>query len=186
MARLAKELGVPSPIIGPMVATPPTQIVWLDSRDLGSMGVKISGSIREQATDTNGQPDIERQAMSTTLATLAPPAKPSMNRPSWNEFIDKAIALSAEQNQGTANLVRSCKAETKECFMAVSYLLKDGRQGFATALQDQNGDIKRREVCGSNGANDARDCFDWDTGAKYRDFRTADGHWVQGVSNLQP
>jgi hypothetical protein len=109
MARLAKELGVPSPIIGPMVATPPTQIVWLDSCDLGSMGVKRSGSIREQATDTNGQPDIERQAMSTTLATLAPPAKPSMNRPSWNQFIDKAIALSAEQNQGTANLVRSCK-----------------------------------------------------------------------------
>jgi hypothetical protein len=40
MARFARELGVPSPIIGQMASTPPSQIVWLDARDLRSMGVK--------------------------------------------------------------------------------------------------------------------------------------------------
>jgi hypothetical protein len=109
------------------------------------------------------------------------PTKQATNRPSWNEFIDKVIALSAEQNQGNPLLKRSCKPESKECMMAVGYLLADGRQGLATAVQDEKGNVTRREVCESNASNNARDCVDWDTGSKYRDVKNSNGDWLQST-----
>jgi hypothetical protein len=111
------------------------------------------------------------------LATLTP--QPKASRPSWTEFIDKTIALSAEQNKGSAVLSRLCKPELKMCVLAVAYSLKDGRQGLATVFQGVDGSITRREVCESNVSNDARDCIDWDTGAKYRDLKNTKGDWVQ-------
>jgi hypothetical protein len=65
--------------------------------------------------------------------------------------------------------------------MQVAYLLKDGRKALATVVQDGNGNITRREVCESNVSEDARDCTDWDTGAKYRDMKNTKGDWVQAV-----
>ena len=43
MARAAKELGVPPAVLGKMVTTPPSQIVWLSPEDLCSMGAKYTG-----------------------------------------------------------------------------------------------------------------------------------------------
>ncbi|MGH6713666.1 MAG: ATP-dependent Clp protease proteolytic subunit [Bradyrhizobium sp.] len=43
MARVAKELGVPASIIRRMVITPPSDVVWLSSADLQSMGTNIGG-----------------------------------------------------------------------------------------------------------------------------------------------
>jgi hypothetical protein len=103
------------------------------------------------------------------------------SRQAWNEFIEKTIALSAEQNQGHAALSRVCKSDSKECIMQVAYLLKDGRKALATVVQDGNGNTTRREVCESNVSEDARDCTDWDTGAKYRDMKNTKGDWVQTV-----
>jgi hypothetical protein len=42
MARVAKELGVPSSIIRRMVITPPSEVVWLNLVDLQSMGTNVS------------------------------------------------------------------------------------------------------------------------------------------------
>jgi len=111
----------------------------------------------------------------------APTPQPSASRPSWNEFIDQTIALSAEQNQGSAVMSRLCKPELKTCVLAVAYLLKDGRQALATVFQAEDGSITRREVCESNVSNDIRDCMDWDTGAKYRDMKNTKGDWVQTI-----
>jgi hypothetical protein len=185
MARLLKDLGVPSSIIVRMVATPPTQIAWLEPRDFHSMGVKTVGDIAQAAPIAIGP---ERMATTQEPVAAAPPASASpsaeqaTNRPSWNAFIEKAIALSAEQNHGSAMLRRSCTTDSKECIMAVAYLLTDGRQGLATAIQDANGNITRREVCESNASNDVRECVDWDTGAKYRDFKNTKGEWVESVT----
>lgn len=46
MARVAKELGVPSSIIGRMVVTPPSDMVWLSPQDLQSMGTTMVGQPR--------------------------------------------------------------------------------------------------------------------------------------------
>ena len=43
MARAAAELGVPTTVIGKMVATPPARIEWLTHEDLRSMGVLVYG-----------------------------------------------------------------------------------------------------------------------------------------------
>jgi hypothetical protein len=43
MAKIAKELGVPSAIIGRMVVTSPQDMVWLSPQELQSMGVTMMG-----------------------------------------------------------------------------------------------------------------------------------------------
>lgn len=43
MARIAKELGVPPAIIGRMVVTSPSDMVWLSPADLQSMGTSMVG-----------------------------------------------------------------------------------------------------------------------------------------------
>jgi hypothetical protein len=43
VARVVKELGVPEKIIGKMVITPPSDVVWLGPDDLRSMGATMTG-----------------------------------------------------------------------------------------------------------------------------------------------
>jgi hypothetical protein len=56
MAGFARELGIPSRIISLMVKTPPTEIAWLEPRDLHSMAVKTTGSFA-RATRSGIRPD---------------------------------------------------------------------------------------------------------------------------------
>jgi hypothetical protein len=176
MASFAKEFGVPSGILARMVSTPATQIAWLTQQDLRSMGVKHAREpLGSAATSTESAPPVQ------TAVTLnsSKPLTPAQISSSWNEFIEQTIALSAEQNQGHAALLRSCKPDSKECVMQVAYVSKDGKNGFATIVQDGNGNVTRREVCESNSSEDVRECTNWDTGAKYRDMKNTKGDWVQ-------
>jgi hypothetical protein len=43
MARVLKELGAPPSIIGKMVVTPPSEMLWLKLEDMQSMGVNVTG-----------------------------------------------------------------------------------------------------------------------------------------------
>jgi hypothetical protein len=179
MARFAKELGVPSAILRRMVTTSPKQIAWLDSQDLRSMGVMMAGmppQTRQVATE-----QVPEELAS--LATLAPGARASTSSPSWNEFVDKVAKLSAEQNDGHPVLSRLCQPEFNNCVLGVAYALKDGRQGMAVVIQDEHGKSVRREVCEFNNANDARNCVDWDSGARHRDVKDKKGDWVNALAN---
>jgi hypothetical protein len=135
MADFAKGLGVPPGILARMVSTPATQIVWLTPQDLRSMGVTQAKQPLESTATGKETAALALESNSTT--SLMPKAPP--NRSSWNEFIEQTIALSADQNQGRAALSRFCQADSKECLMQVSYLLKDGRKGLATVAQDGKG-----------------------------------------------
>jgi hypothetical protein len=115
-------------------------------------------------------------------APMIVPAKQATDRPPWNEFIERTIALLAQQNEGKAVVRHACKTELKECTTAVAYRLPDGSQALAMTVEDESGKIFRREVCENNVSNDARDCVNWDTSAKYRDVKDATGAWVQAVS----
>jgi hypothetical protein len=180
MARFAKELGVPSAIIGRMVKTPSRQIVWLNSQDLQSMGVTVAGKplqTRQVATDGLS---LQLPGEFASLAAVTPQARAaSKNASSWNEFIDKVATLSANQNDGKAALSRLCQPELNNCVLGLSYLLMDRRQGLAVVIQDVNGKTMRREVWEFNNSNDVRNCVDWDSGAKHRDTKNAKGDWVQ-------
>jgi len=73
------------------------------------------------------------------------------------------------------------RLETSECTTSVAYRLPDGRQALAMTVEDESGKIFRREICESNVSNDARDCVNWDNGAKYRDVKDATGAWAQSA-----
>lgn len=97
MARVAKELGVPPAIIGRMVVTPPSEMVWLSPADLQSMGTSMVGKPSQvmqsahqptQQTEPGVPMEITPQAKATTAKTS----------PTWNEFVDAAVSLSAQQN----------------------------------------------------------------------------------------
>lgn len=53
MAKIAKELGVPDAIIGRMVVTPPSEMVWLTPSELQSMGTTMVGKPSQVAADTS-------------------------------------------------------------------------------------------------------------------------------------
>jgi hypothetical protein len=178
MAGFAKELGVPSGILARMVSTPAAQIGWLTAQDLRSMGVTQARQPLQAAAAAKENAPPEPVAL-VSNSSPSPMPKPSPGGSSWNELIEQAIALSAQQNQGRAALSRSCKTDSKECIMEVTYLLKDGRKGLATVVQDGTGNITRREVCETNATGDIRECTDWNTGAKYRDMKNTRGEWVQ-------
>jgi hypothetical protein len=54
MARVAKDLGVPPAIIGRMVVTPPSEMVWLSPTDLQSMGTTMVGKPTQLPTLQDG------------------------------------------------------------------------------------------------------------------------------------
>src|SRR6266446_2084663 len=177
MARFAEGLGVPSAITGRMVKTPPKQIVWLNSQDLHAMGVRMTGEpvqSRQVAADGSSVEQISGGELAS-LTAITPQARASTSAPSWNDFIDKAAKLSAEQNDGNAALSRLCQPELNNCILGLAYLLKDGRQGLAVVIQNAHGKTMRREVCEFNNSNDIRSCIDWDSGAKHRDLKTTKG-----------
>jgi len=98
MAKFANELGVPSSIIRQMVATPPTQVVWLDQRDLHSMGVRTLG-VNVQPAQIARETVIVVQKPTADATPMIVPAKQATDRQPWSEFIERTIALSAQQNE---------------------------------------------------------------------------------------
>jgi hypothetical protein len=153
---LAKEFDVPSQIIRRMFSTPPRQIVWLDTQDLQSMGAKTVRSLDQARYVAAEEAQAQQKPDASTTSSAAQPSTTTSPH-SWNAFIDQAIAISAERNQGSAAISRSCKLESRECIRTVAYLLAGGRQGIATIIQNAAGNITRREACESNVSNDARE-----------------------------
>lgn len=183
MARLAKEFGVPTSILNRMLTTPPAQVAWLDAQDFRAMGVKtLSANVQPSTIPHESVTVVERAGAGAPTVTNVKPAQ-KMDRPSWDEFMAKTIALSAEQNNGNAIIRRLCKPELKQCVAAVAFQLPDGRKALATSVEDDSGNITRREVCESNASDSARDCMNWDTGASYRDVKDAEGSWVENVAD---
>jgi hypothetical protein len=59
MAKIAKELGVPPAIIGRMVVTAPSDMVWLSPADLQSMGTSMVG--KPSQLQSGNQPPNKRR-----------------------------------------------------------------------------------------------------------------------------
>jgi hypothetical protein len=178
MARFAKDLGVPTAITARMVSTPATQIEWLSYQDLKSMRVAVGGKPLQRSqlvsvADSSG-PNGSGAAAESVSQHAAP-----RTTASWNEYIEKVMVVSANQNDGRAAVSRSCKSDSQECAVSIAFLLKDGRQAIATVTQDASGKTTKREVCENDPAHDLRDCMDWDSGTKYRISKNSRGEWSQ-------
>jgi hypothetical protein len=176
MARVAKELGVPAAIIGRMVVTPPSDMVWLSPSELQSMEVSLVGKPSQVA-----QPDQppSRQTEATEPVDITPKARAAAKPPTWNEFVEKAVALSAQQNNGTPRTMRSCQPELKLCWNVVTFTNKDGFDTGAKVVKDMNDKIVLKEVCTFNATKDIRRCFNWDTEVVHRDMQDSSSNWTK-------
>jgi hypothetical protein len=175
MAKIAKDLGVPPAIIGRMVVTSPSDMVWLSPADLQSMGTTMVGK-PSQISQSASQPT--QQTANVAPVDLTPQVKASKTKPpTWSEFVDSAIALSARQNGGTARYNRGCQPEYKLCFNVVSYIDNDGVETSAKVIKDMDDKIVAKEVCTFNSTKDIRRCFDWDTLKVHRDMQDTAGNW---------
>lgn len=172
MARVVKELGVPSSIVGKMVVTPPNQMVWLSIDDLRSMETKMFGKPMQTATELPGGSQLPKDIAPNTQAT-APTPQP----PTWAALIDRAVALSSSQNNGKPLIFRTCQPEFKTCLRAIYYKNKLGQDAFVKVTEDITGKIIAREVCSLNADNDIRECIVWDTGVIRHDMKNSKGEW---------
>lgn len=172
MARLVKELGVPSSIVGKMVVTPPEKMVWLTVDDLRSMETKMFGKPMQIATDMPGGSQLPKSITPGTQATA-----PTPQTPTWAALIDRVVAVSSSQNNGKPQILRSCQPEFKTCLRAVHYKNKLGRNAFVKVTEDISGKIIAREICSLNADNDIRECIVWDTGVIRHDMKDSKGEW---------
>ncbi|GLR91291.1 hypothetical protein GCM10007857_80080 [Bradyrhizobium iriomotense] len=176
MARMAKELGVPAAIIGRMVVTPPSDMVWLSPSDLQSMGVSL---VRKPSQVAQTDQPPAQQTETTDPVDITPSAKATATPPTWNEFVNAAIDLSAKQNNGKPRTLRGCQPELKLCFNVVTYLDKNGVETGVKVIKDMNDKIVMKEVCTFNATKDIRRCLNWDTLAVRRDMQDTSGNWTK-------
>ncbi|MGY3344692.1 MULTISPECIES: hypothetical protein [unclassified Bradyrhizobium] len=187
MAKIAKELGVPPAIIGRMVVTPPQDMVWLSPQELQSMGTTMMGK-PDQTSMTSARSgaiaggQIARQTPQQTRPTDEPmdllPSKRSSTPATWDQFVERSVALSAQQNGGRANSGRTCQPELKTCVNAVFFRIAN-TASMIKVTRDMNDQIIRREFCTFNQSSDIRRCIDWDTQRTHRDMQDASGNWTQ-------
>ena len=181
MAKIVKDLGVPPSIIGRMVVTPPSDVVWLSPSELQSMGVKMTGKPSQLENSTGG---------SLALGAGNPRQLPSASAPSastgpvnWSQFIEHTVALSAAQHAGTASFNRNCQPEMKICNMAIFFRSEAGKNMMAHTVEDLHGKMITREICEFNSFGDNRFCVNFDTKQTHRDLKDSQGNWTQVSSD---
>lgn len=181
MAKIAKELGVPSAIIGRMVVTSPQDMVWLSPQDLQSMGVTMMGRPSQSGppvADLHQTPAKEPLPLSPsdTGVTASQTYKPNA-APTWAEVVNRAMERSASQNNGKPLFSRSCQPELKVCNIGVSYVDNQGKIAFVKTVEDMTGKVIAREACTLNDFSDVRTCVNWDNGTSHRDMKDSSGVW---------
>lgn len=110
MARVAKELGLSDTIIGKMVVTPPTQIVWLSANDLRSIGTNMTGR-PAQVKDVD-DPSIAKVPMQ--LSPSAGSVKPRL--PAATQQAQGGSPIEGLQLETLQNLIGTHYAEAKPSF----------------------------------------------------------------------
>ncbi|WP_354138523.1 ATP-dependent Clp protease proteolytic subunit [Bradyrhizobium sp. LB11.1] len=181
MAKISKELGVPSAIIGRMVVTSPQDMVWLSPQELQSMGVTMMGRPSQSGPAvTNLQQTPAKEPLpllpSNNGVTASQTPKPSAT-PTWAEVVNRAMERSASQNNGKPLFSRSCQPELKVCNIGVSYVDNQGKVAFVKTVEDMTGKVIVREACTLNDFNDVRTCINWDNGTSHRDMKDSNGAW---------
>jgi hypothetical protein len=173
MAKIAKDLGVPAAIIGRMVVTPPSEMVWLSPADLQSMGTTMVG--RPDQVPSAEEPPVQSQTRTDAPLELHQDMKAAAPA-TWETMIDSAIAMSSSQNGGAPRTVRSCQPQAGVCATGILFKL-NGTDAILLSRQNIDGRIVEREICTFNSFGDMRSCVDWDTKATHRDMKDPSGEW---------
>jgi hypothetical protein len=179
MARVAKELGVPPAIIGRMVVTRPSEMVWLNPHDLASMGTTMVGKPAQVPITTAGGAAPNQTTPSGPLQ-LQPQQQAKVSEPpTWSNLVAGAIRASSDQNGGAPKMTRNCQPEARVCNNAVIFKGKDGTDSAVLTREDLDGKISEREFCTFNSFGDVRSCLNWDTAQTHRDMKNSKGEWYR-------
>jgi hypothetical protein len=178
IARLFREMDVPTDIIGKMVVTPPEQMIWLAPDELRSMGATM----------------VSRPALGpeqTARSQLPLPIQPSAQGKAgldWYEMLDRASSLSAQQNNGKPLSIRHCDRRTNNCSHGVVVKAVDDDVGdmLLNTVIDMAGRTLRRELCSFPKRGELRVCVDWDTQQATRAVKDRNGKWVELSDELLP
>jgi hypothetical protein len=178
VARIVKELDVPTDIIGKMVVTPPQEMIWLAPDEVRSMGAKIVGG-----------PALEPEKTARSLLPL--PIQPSAQGKDplgWHEVVDRTRLMSAQQNNGKPLSIRYCDRRTNRCSHSVVVKAVDDDRGdmVVNTLIDMAGRTLRRELCSFPKRGEIRVCVDWDTQVATRAVKDRHGKWVELADELLP
>jgi hypothetical protein len=180
MARFAKELGVPPAIIGRMVVSPPSEMVWLSPADLQTMGTTMVGKPSQLPSIQDGP--IAKQTQPAAPVQLQPGA-PTQLQPektsapvSWKTLVANAMEISSRQHGGKPETARSCQPEAYVCTTAI-VLNVDGVDTAILARENAQGKIIEREICTFNDFSDIRTCMDFDSKLSHRDMKDSKGNW---------
>jgi hypothetical protein len=157
MSRILRTLGVPAGILGKLVVTPPSDMVWLTVDDLRSMNVTLFGKPQQIPTG----PQLSGSDSQLPPPKQISPADSASTVPTWGELVKDATKTSSEQNNGTPRYYRSCQPELKVCTLAIVYLNKDKNDVMVRMTENTAGKIIERHLCSFNSFGDVRTCLEW-------------------------
>ena len=186
MARALKELGVPEAILGKMVVTPPSSMVWLTPDDLRSIGTTMTGKPSQTPSEPpTGQAPNQLPSTGQAPMQLGPSNNatlfsqtPQSSKKSWDELVKGASALSTQQNGGSIQANRVCQPELSICTMAIFFDDEDGSRMMIRRTEDADGKLIRRDVCSFNKFKDVRACVDYDSGKTTREMQNERKEWA--------
>ncbi|WP_156640063.1 ATP-dependent Clp protease proteolytic subunit [Bosea sp. PAMC 26642] len=177
MARIARELGVPHSIIGKMVVTPPTEMVWLTLEDFRSMGTTMTGKPLQARPDAQSNGQVSGDGSRASLPQQTNPTSTTNKKPTWGELIEMVVAISSQQNGGKPVKNRVCQPEIKSCSTAVFYKKSDGSDAMIRQVENVAGSILKRDMCRFNTFGDIRVCVDFDSSSESTSMKDEKGNW---------
>ena len=172
-----QRTGSAASIIGRMVVTSPSDIVWLSPSELQSMGTKLTGKPSQLGGQPGGAVNLDAMHSKQLPSATAPTG--SMSQMNWSQIVERAFALSTAQHAGTPTFVRNCQPELKICNMAVLFRSDAGKDMMVRAVEDLHGTMITREICEFNTFGDNRFCVNFDTKQTHRDLKDSQGNWSQ-------
>jgi hypothetical protein len=166
MARFAaQELKVPTGIIGKMVVTPPSSIIWLSREELQSLGA-IETSEDFASSGVGAPRSSKRVANQAEASNIA-----------WSEMMSDALALSSSAHNGAPDLRENCRPELKICQTALFFNRSNGIKAMLRSTRDAKGTVVGRHYCEFKADETVWVCTNWDSLAVAREKESGEGAW---------
>ncbi len=166
MARwAAAELGVPTEIIGKMVLTPPSSIIWLTREELRTLGAAEAGEDFAASGDrAQRAPKLAADRIETSNVA-------------WSEMMSDALALSSAAHDGKPDLRENCRPESRICQTALFFNRSNGIKAMIRSTRDARGTVISRHYCEFKEDETVWLCTNWDSLAVAREKEISQSAW---------
>ncbi len=166
MARwAATELRVPAEIIGKMVLTPPSSIIWLSREELRMLGTIETGE------------DFSSSGAGVHRSSKIVVGHAEASNMAWSEMMNDASALSSAAHDGKPDLRENCRLERKICQTALFFQRSNGIKAMLRSTRDAKGTVVGRHYCEFKEQETVWVCTDWDSHVVAREKESSEVTW---------